>query len=79
MVAGAGGRVKQLLARGASLVRPLVGVLIIAAVVYAVVSQWSEVRHAITDMAWQSVLLAWDRAHLCSRSARSPYPAGTAD
>ncbi len=59
MVAGAGGRVKQLLARGASLVRPLVGVLIIAAVVYAVVSQWSEVRHAITDMAWQSVLLAF--------------------
>ncbi len=46
------------LKRLAPLLRPLLGVLIIAAVAYAVASQWTEVRAAIADMAWQSVLLA---------------------
>lgn len=45
-------------ARLLPLLRPIVGALIVAAVVYAVVAQWSEVRRAITGMAWQSVLLA---------------------
>ena len=49
---------KRALMRLAPLLRPAVGILIVAAVVYAVVSQWSEVRVAITDMAWESVLLA---------------------
>jgi glycosyltransferase 2 family protein len=58
LVAGGGGLVKDVLARLAKLLRPALALLIIAAVAYAVVSQWSDVRRAITDMAWQSVLLA---------------------
>lgn len=50
---------KALIARGAKVIRPVAAVLIIAAVVYAVVSQWSAVEHGITDMAWQSVALAF--------------------
>ncbi|WP_270886433.1 lysylphosphatidylglycerol synthase transmembrane domain-containing protein [Pedococcus sp. 5OH_020] len=46
------------LRRIAPLLRPLLGVLIVAAVGYAVASQWSEVREAIANMAWQSVTLA---------------------
>jgi uncharacterized membrane protein YbhN (UPF0104 family) len=49
---------KKTLVRLAPVLRPLLGLLIIAAVVYAVVSQWSEVRTAINGMAWQSVALA---------------------
>lgn len=45
--------------RFVGLLRPVVGLLIVAAVVYAVVSQWAEVKLAIRDMAWQSVLLAF--------------------
>lgn len=50
---------KSLLGRLAKFARPVLAVLIIAAVAYAVVSQWSEVTHAISDMAWVSVLLAF--------------------
>lgn len=49
---------KSLLVRMAPVLRPVLGLLIVAAVVYAVVSQWSEVRTAIDGMAWQSVVLA---------------------
>lgn len=49
---------KALLARALPLLRPLLGLLIVAAVVYAVASQWDEVSVAIRDMAWQSLLLA---------------------
>jgi uncharacterized membrane protein YbhN (UPF0104 family) len=58
LVARAGRVVKAVVARVAPFLRPVVGVLIIAAVGYAVVSQWSEVRTAITGMAWESVVLA---------------------
>jgi glycosyltransferase 2 family protein len=49
---------RSALARVAPLLRPALGLLIILAVVYAVASQWSEVRTAITGMAWQSVGLS---------------------
>ncbi len=48
-----------LLARLSKIARPVMAVLILAAVTYAVVSQWSDVAAAITDMAWPSVLLAF--------------------
>ncbi|MGI8682212.1 MAG: lysylphosphatidylglycerol synthase domain-containing protein [Mycobacteriales bacterium] len=38
--------------------RVLVALLVIGAVGYAVASQWSEVRAAITSLAWSSVLLS---------------------
>lgn len=41
------------------LLRPVLAVLIVAAVGYAVLSQWPQVRAAITGMAWQSVALAF--------------------
>jgi hypothetical protein len=48
----------RLLATAAKVARPLVAVLVIAAVVYAVVRQWDDVRTAMGSMSWQSVLLA---------------------
>jgi glycosyltransferase 2 family protein len=49
---------KAFLQRLVPLLRPVLGALIVAAVAFAVVSQWPEVRIAIQGMAWQSVLLA---------------------
>ncbi len=50
---------KAVLAKVVPIARPLLGVLIVAGVVYAVASQWDDVSVAITDMAWQSVVLAF--------------------
>lgn len=40
-------------------IRPAIGTLVVAAVTYAVVSQWSDVTKAIHSLAWQSVALAF--------------------
>ena len=50
---------KAVLAKVVPIARPLLGVLIVAGVVYAVASQWDDVSVAITDMAWQSLVLAF--------------------
>lgn len=49
----------RIVGRLLSVARPVVAVLVLAAVGYAVASQWSEVRTAIRALAWQSVLLAF--------------------
>lgn len=49
---------RGLIARLLPIARPTVAVLILAAIVYAVVSQWNGVRSALLTLAWQSVLLA---------------------
>lgn len=40
------------------LVRPLIGVLILGAIVYAVASRWSGVRSTLTTLAWPEVVLS---------------------
>jgi glycosyltransferase 2 family protein len=51
--------VRAVLARWARFARPVLAVLIVAAVGYAVVAQWPEVAAAIRHLAWPSVLLAF--------------------
>lgn len=60
---------KAVLARLMPVVRPIFGVLIVAAVGYAVVSQWSEVTAAIGEMHWISIVLAFLMVLLGSAAA----------
>jgi uncharacterized membrane protein YbhN (UPF0104 family) len=45
-------------ARLIALLRPAIAVLVLAAIGYAVASQWSDVRRAITTLQWESVVLS---------------------
>jgi uncharacterized membrane protein YbhN (UPF0104 family) len=49
---------RNLVVRLLPLARPVVAVLILAAIGYAVVSQWNGVRSALLTLAWPSVLLS---------------------
>lgn len=60
---------KSVLARLMPVARPIVAVLIVAAVVYAVVGQWSEVTAAIGEMHWLSIALAFLMVILGSAAA----------
>src|SRR6476646_8795688 len=69
LVACAGRRMKPWMAKLAKLARPVLAILIVAAVAYAVVSQWTQVKDAMQTLAWQSVLLAFVSVVLGSLTA----------
>ncbi|WP_175442402.1 lysylphosphatidylglycerol synthase transmembrane domain-containing protein [Humibacillus sp. DSM 29435] len=60
---------RGVLARLMPVVRPVIGVLIVAAVGYAVASQWAEVTEAIGEMHWLSIALAFLMVLLGSAAA----------
>lgn len=59
--------------------RPAVAVLILAAIAYAVVSQWNGVRSALLTLAWQSVLLSLVAALLGTLASLMAWRALLAD
>ncbi|MGI8882470.1 MAG: lysylphosphatidylglycerol synthase domain-containing protein [Jatrophihabitans sp.] len=50
---------KRLVARLLPFLRPAVAVLVLAAIAYAVISEWNGVRSALTTLAWPSVVLSF--------------------
>lgn len=76
---GAVARVMPLARRLIPIARPAVAILIVAAIAYAVVSQWKGVHSALSTLAWQSVLLSLVAALLGTLTSLMAWRALLAD
>lgn len=76
---GAAARLVPVVRRLIPIARPAVAILIVAAIAYAVASQWKGVHSALSTLAWQSVLLSLVAALLGTGTSLMAWRALLAD